>query len=124
MASEASRAERWRCAGGAGSEAGSKAGSKAAVGRVSGGGWKDPGSRSKLLDTEFVPWYSVFLTPFSQVCLGTRSATGSENVAIFASVVKTAKLRGCETLEIFEALPTEPPETAHEILFPAAARAG
>ena len=61
---------------------------------------------------------------FRKVCLGTRSTTGSENVAIFASVIETAELRGCETLEIFEALPTEPPETAHEILFPKAARAG
>jgi hypothetical protein len=46
-----------------------------------------------------------------KVCPGTRSATGSKNVAIFASVVETAKLRGCETLEVFEALLTEPPET-------------
>jgi len=64
------------------------------------------------------------LVIFRKVCLGTRSATGSDNVAVFASVVETAKLRGCQTLEIFEALLTEPPETAHEILFPEAARAG
>jgi transposase len=64
------------------------------------------------------------LVIFRKVCLGTRSATGSENLAIFASVVETARLRGCETLEIFEALLTDPPETAHEILFPEAARAG
>jgi hypothetical protein len=61
---------------------------------------------------------------FRKVCLGTRSATGSENVAIFASVVETAKLRGYETLEICAALLTEPTETAHEILFPETARAG
>jgi hypothetical protein len=61
---------------------------------------------------------------FREVCLGTRSANGSENVAIFASIAETAKLRGCETLEIFEALLTGPPETAHEILFPKVARAG
>ena len=64
------------------------------------------------------------LVIFRKVCLGTRSANGSENVAIFASIAETAKLRGCETLEIFEALLTGPPETAHEILFPTAARAG
>ena len=64
------------------------------------------------------------LVIFRKVCLGTRSATGSENVAIFASVVETTKLRGYETLEIFAALLTEPAETAHEILFPETARAG
>jgi hypothetical protein len=48
----------------------------------------------------------------------------TQRVAIFAGIVETAKLRGCETLEIFEALLTKPPETAREILFPEAARAG
>jgi len=52
------------------------------------------------------------------------SANGSENVAVFASIVETAKIRGCSALDIFEALLTEPPETAHGMLFPAAARAG
>lgn len=61
---------------------------------------------------------------FRKVCLGTRNANGSENVAIFASIAETAKLRGCETSEIFEALLTGPPETAHKILFPEAAMAG
>jgi hypothetical protein len=61
---------------------------------------------------------------FRKVCPGTRRATGSENLAIFAGVVETAKLRGCGNLEIFEALLTEPPERAHEIRFPEAARAG
>ena len=61
---------------------------------------------------------------FRKVDPGTRSAAGSENVAVFASVVETAKLRGCETLEIFEALLNKPTERAHEILFPEAARAG
>jgi hypothetical protein len=61
---------------------------------------------------------------FRKVCLGTRSATGSENLALFASVVETVKLRGCCTVDILEALLTDPPETAHEILFPEAARAG
>jgi hypothetical protein len=64
------------------------------------------------------------LVIFRKVCPGTRSAAGSENVAVFASVVETAKLRGCETLEIFEALLNKPTERAHEILFPEAARAG
>jgi hypothetical protein len=53
---------------------------------------------------------------FRKVCLGTRSATGSENVAIFASVVETAKLRVCETLKIFEALLTEPRNTPRDPL--------
>jgi hypothetical protein len=61
---------------------------------------------------------------FREACPGTRRATGSENLAIFAGVVETPELRGCETLEIFEALLTEPPERAHEILFPEAAKAG
>ena len=64
------------------------------------------------------------LVIFRKVCPGTRSAAGSENIAIFAGVVETAKLLGCETWEIFEALLTKPPERAHEILFPEAARAG
>jgi len=44
--------------------------------------------------------------------------------SVFASIVETAKIRGCSALDIFEALLTEAPETAHEMLFPAAARAG
>jgi hypothetical protein len=48
----------------------------------------------------------------------------SENIAIFSSVLETATLRGCETLEIFEALLTEPPGMANEISNPMAARAG
>jgi hypothetical protein len=64
------------------------------------------------------------LVIFRKVCFGTRSANGSENVAVFASIVETAKIRGCSALDIFEALLTEAPETAHEMLFPAAARAG
>ena len=62
------------------------------------------------------------LVIFRRVCFGTRSANGSENVAVFASIVETAKLRGRSTLEIFEALLTDAPETAHGMLFPAAAR--
>lgn len=64
------------------------------------------------------------LVIFRKVCFGTRSANGSENVAVFASIVETAKIRGCSAIEIFEALLTEPPEIAHEMLFPAVARAG
>lgn len=60
------------------------------------------------------------LVIFRKVCLGTRSATGSVNIATFASIVETAKLRGCSTLEILEALLTAPPEKAHGILFPEA----
>jgi hypothetical protein len=61
---------------------------------------------------------------FRKVRLGTRSATGSENIASFASIVETARLRGCSTLEILEALPTAPPEKAHDIVFPKAAGQG
>ncbi len=42
------------------------------------------------------------------VCLRTRSGKGSENVATFASIVETAKLRGYSLLENLEALLTEP----------------
>lgn len=56
--------------------------------------------------------------------LSTRSATGSESVAFFTSIVETAELRGWCTQNILEAMFTEPSETAHEILFPGAARAG
>jgi hypothetical protein len=64
------------------------------------------------------------LVIFRKVCFGTCSAYRSEHVAVFASIVETAKLRGCSALDIFEALLTDAPETAHEMLFPAAARAG
>jgi hypothetical protein len=77
------------------------------------------GSLIPSLDRNFFP-----NPAFRRVCFGTRCASGSENVAVFASIVETAKLRGCSALDIFEALLTEAPETAHEILFPAAARAG
>jgi len=61
---------------------------------------------------------------FRKVCPGTRSEPGSENLAIFASIAETARLRGCDTSEIFETLLNRQPERAHEILFPEAAGAG
>ena len=86
-------------------------------------GWGSPISTKRPRPTR-VCRTATLAVIFREVCLGTRSANGSENVAIFASIAETAKLRGCETLEIFEALLTGPPETAHEILFPKVARAG
>lgn len=64
------------------------------------------------------------LVIFRKVCPGTRRESGSENFAIFASIAETARLRGCDTSEIFETLLTRQPERAHEILFREAAGAG
>ena len=64
------------------------------------------------------------LVIFRKVCPGTRRESGSENLAIFASIAETARLRGCDTAEIFETLLTRQPERAHEILFREAAGAG
>ena len=57
------------------------------------------------------------LVIFRKVCHGTRSQQGSENIAIFSSLTQTAKLQECPALELFEALLTGSPDSAHDLIF-------
>jgi hypothetical protein len=59
------------------------------------------------------------LVIFRKVCLGTRSPTGSDNVAIFASLFQTAALQGASVIEMFRALFRSSPTPAHGIIFAA-----
>ncbi len=53
----------------------------------------------------------------SGVGLGTRSPTGSDNVAIFASLTQTAALQGASAIEMFRALFRSSPTPAQNIIF-------
>jgi transposase len=57
------------------------------------------------------------LVIFRKVCLGTRSPTGSDNVAIFASLTQTTALQGASAIEMFRALFRSSPAVAHDIIF-------
>ncbi len=52
--------------------------------------------------------------------MGTRSTTGSENVAVFASITQTASLQGADLLNVFEQLFRESPIHAQDAIFGAA----
>jgi hypothetical protein len=49
--------------------------------------------------------------------MGTRSATGSENIGVFASLTQTAKLQNAPVIELFNALLTGTPSQAQAALF-------
>ena len=57
------------------------------------------------------------LVIFRKVCHGSRSRQGSENIAIFSSLTQTAKLQECPALDLFDALLTGSPASAHDLLF-------
>jgi len=58
------------------------------------------------------------LVIFRKVCLGSRSQTGSENVAIFSSLAQTVKLQNGCVIDLFESLFNGPIDQAHAQLFP------
>jgi len=49
--------------------------------------------------------------------MGTRSATGSENIGVFASLIQTAKLQDAPVIELFSALLSGTPNQAQASLF-------
>ena len=60
------------------------------------------------------------LVIFRKVCLGTRSPTGSHNIALFASLSQTASLQGSDILDVFQLLFRPSPNPAHDALFSSA----
>ena len=57
------------------------------------------------------------LVIFRKTSMGTRSATGSENIGIFASLTQTAKLQDAPVIELFSALLTGTPNQTQAALF-------
>jgi transposase len=57
------------------------------------------------------------LVIFRKVCLGTRSHTGSDNIALFASLSQTAILQGSDILNVFLQLFRSSPNHAHDAIF-------
>ena len=49
--------------------------------------------------------------------MGTRSAVGSENIGVFASLTQTAKLQDAPLIGLFSALLTGTPDQAQAVLF-------
>lgn len=59
------------------------------------------------------------LVIFRKVCMGTRSQTGSENIAVFASILETGKCQGAEVLDILRKLFADSAMEVHQAVFPA-----
>lgn len=57
------------------------------------------------------------LVIFRKVCMGTRSSTGSENIAIFGSLTQTAVLQGAKLIDMFRALFGSSPIDAQNVIF-------
>jgi len=57
------------------------------------------------------------LVIFRKISMGTRSAVGSENIGVFASLTQTAKLQDASVIELFNALLTGTPNQAQAALF-------
>ena len=57
------------------------------------------------------------LVIFRKVCMGTRSASGSENISIFGSLTQTAALQGAKLIDMFRALFRSSPNHAHDVIF-------
>jgi len=57
------------------------------------------------------------LVIFRKVCMGTRSAAGSDNIAIFGSLVQTAALQGAKLIDMFRALFMASPVHAQDVIF-------
>jgi transposase len=62
------------------------------------------------------------LVIFRKVCLGSRSRTGSENIAIFSSLAQTTKLQEGNVIGLFQALFAGSASQIHAQVFPASAQ--
>lgn len=58
------------------------------------------------------------LVIFRKVCLGSRSRTGSKNVAVFSSLAQTVKQQKGSVIDLFQSLLRTSVDRAHEQLFP------
>jgi hypothetical protein len=54
---------------------------------------------------------------FRKVCMGTPSATGSENISVFGSLTQTAALQGAKLIDIFRSLFQSSPKNARDVIF-------
>lgn len=63
------------------------------------------------------------LVIFRKTSMGTRSAVGSENICVFASLAQTAKLQDAPVIELFSALLAGTPSQAQAALFPGSSEA-
>ena len=57
------------------------------------------------------------LVIFRKVCLGTRSATGSENLSVLGSLTQTAKLQNAPLVNTFQSLLTGSPAQTQDLIF-------
>jgi transposase len=57
------------------------------------------------------------LVIFRKVCMGTRSLTGSENIAVFSSLTQTSRLQGASLIDLFAELLTGSPASAQDVIF-------
>ena len=57
------------------------------------------------------------LVIFRKICMGTRSATGSENISIFGSLTQTASLQGAKVIDMFRSLFRSSPNHAQDVIF-------
>lgn len=58
------------------------------------------------------------LVIFRKVCMGTRSSTGSENIAVFSSLIETARRQEADSMELLKQLFIGRPEDVHRAIFP------
>ncbi len=57
------------------------------------------------------------LVIFRKICMGTRSTSGSDNIAIFGSLTQSATLQGAKLIDMFRALFGPSPNQAHDLIF-------
>jgi len=58
------------------------------------------------------------LVIFRKVCMGTRSPTGSQNIAVFSSLIETARRQEADTIELLKQLFVGNPVDVHHAMFP------
>jgi transposase len=58
------------------------------------------------------------LVIFRKVCMGTRSPTGSQNIAVFSSLTETARRQGADSIELLKQLFVGNPADVHRAMFP------
>jgi len=58
------------------------------------------------------------LVIFRKVCMGTRSPSGSQNIAVFSSLIETARRQQADSIELLKQLFIGKPEDVHRAMFP------
>jgi hypothetical protein len=57
------------------------------------------------------------LVIFRKVCMGTRSTTGSENIAVFSSLIETARRQDADSMELLKQLFVGRPKNVHSAMY-------